>query len=125
MDQVKRHQGLADKNDDMIEKAHQPWKREKARTWIIKNFKQGQSHQLGSARKRSHYLIEAKLSFIAAKRRRKTPHATTEAAAANAIVAKDEEARKRLAFGSVDPIYIDSSSSIDSGDSDDDSDSLS
>ena len=39
VDQVRIFWGLADKLDDVIEKAHQPWKREKERTWNIKNFK--------------------------------------------------------------------------------------
>ena len=55
--------GLADKLDDVIEKAHQPWKREKERTWNIKNFKMQQKQQLAAVRKQNHYKIQAELEI--------------------------------------------------------------
>ena len=48
--QVKLHRGLADKTDDVIELAHQPWKREKERMWNIKNFEMQQKRQLKAAK---------------------------------------------------------------------------
>ena len=52
-----------DKLDDVIEKAHQPWKREKERTWNIKNFKMQQKQQFAAVRKRSHFKIQAELEI--------------------------------------------------------------
>jgi hypothetical protein len=70
LEQVCRFGGLADKIDDFIEKAHQPWKREKERTWGVKNFKQQQVCQLMAVRKRTHYKIDAKIEENARKRKR-------------------------------------------------------
>ncbi len=61
VDQVRFFWGLADKLDDVIEKAHQPWKREKERTWNIKNFRMQQKQQLAAVRKRNHFKIRAEL----------------------------------------------------------------
>jgi hypothetical protein len=57
VDQVRLFWGLVDKLDDVIEKAHQPWKREKEQTWNIKNFKMQQNQQLAAVRKRNHFKI--------------------------------------------------------------------
>jgi hypothetical protein len=70
VEQVRMHHGIADKNDDMIEKAHQPWKREKERTWNVKNFRQQKNCQLKAIRKRSHFKIQSTLKRFACKRRR-------------------------------------------------------
>jgi hypothetical protein len=63
VDQVRMFWGLADKLDDVIEKAHQPWKREKERTWNIKNFRMQQKQQLAAVRKRNHYKIRGELEI--------------------------------------------------------------
>jgi hypothetical protein len=63
VDQVRMFWGLADKLDDVIEKAHQPWKREKERTWNIKNFRMQQKQQLAAVRKRNHFKIRAELEI--------------------------------------------------------------
>ena len=88
--QVQQHHGLADKNDDIIEKAHQPWKREKERTWNIKNFQLQQRCQLKSVRKRSHYKVCTKMSELEIKKRRlysnEIHNPTTAAAQSNALI---------------------------------------
>jgi hypothetical protein len=61
VDQVRFFWGLADRLDDVIEKAQQPWKREKERTWNIHNFRMQQRQQLAAVRKRNHYKIRAEL----------------------------------------------------------------
>jgi hypothetical protein len=63
VDQVHLFWGLADKLDNVIEKAHQPWKREKEQTWNIKNFKMQQKQQLAAVRKQNHYRIRAELEI--------------------------------------------------------------
>jgi hypothetical protein len=70
VDQVRMFWGLADKLDDVIEKAHQPWKREKERTWNIKNFRMQQKQQLAAVRKRNHYKIRAELEITRQLRKR-------------------------------------------------------
>jgi hypothetical protein len=70
VDQVRLFWGLADKLDDVIEKAHQPWKREKERTWNIKNFKMQQKQQLAAVRKRNHFKIRAELEITRQLRKR-------------------------------------------------------
>ena len=70
LEQVKRFGGLGDKCDDMIEKAHQPWKREKERTWGVQNFKNRQQCQLNAVRRRNHHLIETKIAENEKKRER-------------------------------------------------------
>ena len=111
--QVKQHQGLADKNDDIIEKAHQPWKREKERTWNIKNFQLQQRCQLKSVRKRSHYKVCTKMAELEIKRRRRysneMQNPTTTAVQSNKIK-RAAKAAKRLDFNVDVP---DSSSSDD------------
>jgi hypothetical protein len=70
VDQVRQFWGLADKLDDVIEKAHQPWKREKERTWNIKNFRMQQKQQLAAVRKRNHFKIRAELEITRQLRKR-------------------------------------------------------
>ena len=69
--QVRTCGGLADKTDDFIEKAHQPWKREKERTWGMKNFQQQQLCQLESVRMTNHCLVHGKIEQNWQKRKRK------------------------------------------------------
>ena len=111
--QVQLHQGLADKNDDMIEKAHQPWKRQKERTWNIRNFKTQQGNQLSSMRKRSHFEVSAIVASVANKRRKRyknKAHNPVTRAAAGAQALRLIKQEKREAFEALDPIAIDSSS---------------
>jgi hypothetical protein len=60
VDQVHMFWGLADKLDDVIEKACQPWKKEKEQTWNIKNF---QKQHLAAVQKRKHFKIRAELEI--------------------------------------------------------------
>jgi hypothetical protein len=62
VDQVRMFWGLADKLNDVIEKAHQPWKREE-HTWNIKHFRMQQKQQLRAVRKRNHHKIRAELEI--------------------------------------------------------------
>jgi hypothetical protein len=99
IDQVRREGGLADKNDDAIEKAHQPWKREKERTWNIQNFEEQQRSQLKSVRKRNHYKINGRMAEVSNKRKRlfkSNSHAEKlDAAKANE---REEKVVKRQAY---------------------------
>jgi hypothetical protein len=61
VDQVRLFWGLMDKLNDVIEKANQPWKREKEWTWNIKNFEMQQKQQLAAVRKQNHYKVWAEL----------------------------------------------------------------
>jgi hypothetical protein len=63
VEQVRLFWGLTDKLDNVIEKAHQPWKREKEQTWNIKHFKIQQKQQLAAVRKQNHYKIQAELEI--------------------------------------------------------------
>ena len=112
IDQVRSFKGIADKTDDMIEKAHQPWKREKERTWNIKRFESQQRCQLKAIRKRTHHMISSKLSEFSIKKQRvfsnKDSNPNTKSAATMAQK-KDQKAAKRLNFG----VAADTSSSSD------------
>lgn len=117
IEQVRTHGGIGDKNDDMIEKAHQPWKREKERTWNVKQFQSQQLCQLKSIRKRSHHLIESKLNDFGIKRKRrftnKESNPNTKSVAASAQL-KVTKAQKHLNFGVAAGDSSSSSSSSDS-----------
>ena len=63
VDQVHMFWGLAEKLDDVTEKAHQPWKREKEQTWNFKKFKMQQKEQLAAVRKQNHCKIQAELKI--------------------------------------------------------------
>ena len=63
VDQAHMFWGLADKLDDVIEKAHQPWKRKKEQTWNIKNFRMQEKQQLAAVCKQHHYKIQAELEI--------------------------------------------------------------
>ena len=110
IDQVTTHHGLADKNDDMIEKAHQPWKREKERTWNIKCFKDRQRAQLKSMRKRYHYKIAASIEKVNRKRRRVYKNRSSNPVARSAMSSRTKrivKQEKRQAFGQLQPQEID------------------
>jgi hypothetical protein len=63
VDQVRLFWRVTEKLDNVIKKAHQPWKREKEQTWNIKNFKMQQKQQLAAVRKRDHFKIRAELKI--------------------------------------------------------------
>ena len=67
--QVRTHCGLAHKNDDMMGKAHQPWKRKKDRTCNVKNLKIRQRTQMKSMRERNNYRTAASMEKVTRKRR--------------------------------------------------------
>jgi hypothetical protein len=52
-----------DKLDYVIERAHQPWKREKEETWNIKSFRIQQKQHLAAVWKQNHYKIRAELEI--------------------------------------------------------------
>jgi hypothetical protein len=62
VDLVRMFWGLA-LDQNVIEKARQPWKREKEQTWNIKNFRMQQKQQLAVKCKINHYKIWAKLKI--------------------------------------------------------------
>jgi hypothetical protein len=104
VEQVRKHRGIADKNDDMIEKAHQPWKREKERTWNVKNFEQQQKCQLKNIRKRSHYKIQSTLKQFTIKRRRtfKSQQNPTTKKEVKEGLMREAKVEKRQAFVAID-----------------------
>ena len=104
--QVGTHGGLADKNDDMMEKAHQPWKCKKERTWNVKNLKTRQRTQMKSMCKRNIYRTAAFIKKVTRKQRQlhKNQHmnpVTRSTISSNAPRAVKQETRQ--AFGMLEP----------------------
>jgi hypothetical protein len=80
----------------MIEKAHQPWKREKKRTLGVKNCVRQQKCQLRIVRKRCHYKIRLKMEEVANKRRQVFRSNTSSTRAENkATTVQEQKVEKR------------------------------
>jgi hypothetical protein len=72
--QFRKHGGLADKNEDVIEFDHQIWKQEKERTRTVKNFETQQRFQAKKMRRtqccKVRFIVE---SLRRERKREKTP----------------------------------------------------